>query len=483
MSIVHELLAIYGALDELVVAAGPDSETAAIIERYLPGTTGVNAGYFAEIRNFLDVPEGTLPPFENVALSINAIVDSQERSEPEPLTVSEVSRLAFVIGVFSRLPDTGQIASAALKRGLELAVPQASLNEEEIASALFDLLQDRFTDRDEWPSVMSYAAAEEMVDPLVAVVPLCRTRIKRAHGETCVVLTTDFTLEANSTAVPNVPSLDELRAVVDPLNWHRCLPFFCDMKALTNPKRPDGWSRVLEITSTTCKFAYTPRMKTPIKYWKGPADDGSGLGVPLVAWVNYELDDTAGAAQQGDGLVTVDEGFIKMYALSVNSGAPGIRVVTKKVVAFRYLSEVAIAILACVSGYGNQGMDMLLNGIRNRAAANDASAWTDWEASKASASGSGGGSAGEPVEESADDVSVPTDPTRPSRIAVQVAVDMATACVDEFSAKSTAIAGKWADGKMPIPESMALSAEFTARLLTDPWRYWERLRDTHRGEK
>ncbi len=69
MRTVHSLLAIYGALDQMVTEG--NSEAAAIIERYLPGTTGANAGWFDEIRNFLDIPEGDLPEFGSITDSIN----------------------------------------------------------------------------------------------------------------------------------------------------------------------------------------------------------------------------------------------------------------------------------------------------------------------------------------------------------------------------------------------------------------------------
>jgi hypothetical protein len=476
---VHSLLALYGALDEAVLAAGDDSETAAVVERYLPGTTGTNAGWFREIRSFLDIPPGDLPPFENVSASINAIIEEQQHREdeeggtpPTPLTKSELSRLTFVIGVLSRLPDTGHIFDEALTQGLKLAVPPTSINEDEIAAALFNLLQDRFGQRDDWTSVMNYAVGQGWIDPLVARVPLCRTRIKQAHGHTCVVLTTEFTRDTT----PGNPSLDDLKSVVDPLNWHHCLSFFCDMRAQHTPDRTDGWRRVLEVTSTTCKVAGTPVMKTPLKYWLGPSKKESEPVEPLVAWVNYELDDTPGSAALGNGLVLVDEGFIKMYSTNLNAGAPGVRVVTKKVVCFRYLSEVAIAILACVSGYGNQGMDMLLDGIQKRRDTKNVLGWTDWSPSEPTSASSTQSAPGEGT-------SVPSDPNRASRRAIVVAVDMMTECIDEFSTKSNAVAGKLATGAMPIPEMITLSTEFAARLATDPWRYLERLRDVQRGDK
>ena len=247
------------------------------------------------------------------------------------------------------------------------------------------------------------------------------------------------------------------------------------------PKRQDGWSRVLEITSTTCGVYGTPVMKTPLKYWKGPRKEETGLGTPPFAWLNYELDDTPVNPFPGDGLVLVDEGFIKMYSTNINSGAPGVRVVTKKVVCFRYLSEVAIAILACVSGYGDQGMDMLLDGVKKRKSKGNTHYWTEWEPSEPPTSGSTTTSPTAPTEPS--EISVPSDPSRPSRRAIILAVDMLTECIDEFSTKSTTIASKMTTGTMPVPEMITLGTELAARLATDPWRYLERLRDQQRGDK
>jgi hypothetical protein len=499
MRSVHSLLAIYGAIDRMVLEAGPESETAAIVERYMPGTTGANAGWFDEIRNFLNLPasEVPLPEFESVDRSIEILVeehngtsdsdsdsDSDSHSEEsEPLTKSELSRLAFAIGVFSRLPGREpRVTDEWLVQGLTLAAPAES-NKIEVAGQLFDLLQANFEQRDDWPTLMMRASSDGLIDPTVALVPLCRTKLRYAHGQNCVVLTTEFTIPQPQPGVDvdkeppgKYPSLDDLKAIVDPVNWDDCLPFFCEMKALTPPKRGDGWSRILEITSTTCGVYGTPRMKTPLKYWKGPRKEDTGLGTPLVAWVNYELDDTPANPYPGDGLVLVDEGFIKMYALNLNSGAPGVRVVTKKVVCFRYLSEVAIAILACVSGYGNQGVDMLLDGVAKYKNPKHTGDFTPWEPSEPPATGSTTADSTEPP-----DVSIPTDPNRTSRRAILLAVEMATECIDEFSAKSTAIAGKVATGPMPITDMIALNAEFMTRLATDPWRYLERLRADFQG--
>jgi hypothetical protein len=102
--------------------------------------------------------------------------------------------------------------------------------------------------------------------------------------------------------------------------------------------------------------------------------------------------------------------------------------------------------------------------------------WTDWSPSEPTSASSTQSAPGEGT-------SVPSDPNRASRRAIIVAVDMMTECIDEFSTKSNAVAGKLATGAMPIPEMITLSTEFAARLATDPWRYLERLRDVQRGDK
>ncbi|MGA8328456.1 MAG: hypothetical protein WB777_04115, partial [Mycobacterium sp.] len=46
------LLALYGALDQAVTSSG-DAVIEATVERYLPGSTGPNAGWYDELLGFL----------------------------------------------------------------------------------------------------------------------------------------------------------------------------------------------------------------------------------------------------------------------------------------------------------------------------------------------------------------------------------------------------------------------------------------------
>ena len=119
-------------------------------------------------------------------------------------------------------------------------------------------------------------------------------------------------------------------------------------------------------------------MVTPLKYWKGPAQ-GVVLPQPS-AWVDYLLDDDPAPGEVGDGRMVVDEGFIRMTSTVGNSAAYGVRVRTRKVAGFRNLAFVPAAIFACVMGYGDQGVEMLLGGVAKRPPGGSAE-WTDWDPS------------------------------------------------------------------------------------------------------
>ena len=89
--------------------------------------------------------------------------------------------------------------------------------------------------------------------------------------------------------------------------------------------------------------------------------------------------------------------------------------------------------------------------------------WTDWEPSEPLTSGST--TASPTARPEPTDISVPSDPTRPSRCAILLAAEMATDCIDEFS-KKTRAASKMTMGSTPVPEMITLGTELAARLAT-----------------
>ncbi|MGZ4526947.1 MAG: hypothetical protein ACXVX7_10930 [Mycobacterium sp.] len=455
----QSLLALYGALDQAVTSTG-DSDIEATVERYLPGTTGENAGWYDQLLGFLADPAYRLPYMEVEPPGVpdlgEALTTLRERHEitDESLTPVQLSRMVYAIGALSHLPSyyPPEEWDEQFAETLGLAAPSGG-------GETLALLRSEFHSRDGWSSVAQNAARRGLIDSDVAVVPLCRTKAKWVRNHLCVVLTTEFETQH--------VSLDQLKNVVDPLNWDNCLPFFCEMDA--EPARVDGWSRVLEHVSTTCSIPGTPELVTPLKYWKGPAN-GTTLPQPS-AWVDYELDDDPAPGEKGDGRMVVDEGFIRMTSTVGDSAKRGVRVRTRKVAGFRNLAWVPAAIFACVMGYADQGVTMLLGGVAKRPP-NGSPDWTDWAPSTVPTTQSGTGST----------QSTGTyDGADPSRRAVEVAVDMLNDCIDDMSAKSAAIATNWATGAAPIAETMTFTADLAARLATDPWRYLERLRDANGG--
>lgn len=455
----QSLLALYGALDQAVIGSG-DAEIEATVERYLPGSTGENAGWYDQLLGFLGdgsyrVPERRVeepPAVPDLSEALTTLQDLHGTTDgAEPLTPVQSSRMVYAIGALSHLPSYYPPDEWDERFAQTLALARGGEN-------LLGLLRRDFRGRDDFSTVMQFAAQRAWIDPYVALVPLCQTKVKFVRGHLCVVLTTEFESQQ--------VSLDQLKNVIDLTNWAKCLPFFCEM----DPEKPrsDGWSRVLEHVSTTCSISGTPEMVTPLKYWKGPAQ-GVVLPQPS-AWVDYALDDDPAPGEIGDGRMVVDEGFIRMTATVSNSANKGVRVRTRKVAGFRNLAFVPAAIFACVMGYGDQGVEMLLGGVAKRPPSGG-SGWTDWSPSTAPANQPGGAPA-QPT---------PTDGCDPSGSAVQVAIDMLNECIDDMSQQSAAIANMWATGAVPIAETMTFTTNLAARLATDPWRYLDRLRDANRG--
>jgi hypothetical protein len=471
----QSLLALYGALDQAVTSTG-DPEIEATVERYLPGSTGVNAGWYEELLGFLNrsnehgaggpnspaVPDlgEALTVLRNQATTSAALSQrmtdaGQAAAAPAPgtaqLTPVQLSRMVYAIGALSHLPGCYPPNDWDTAFAETLALAGTGSGEH-----LLDLLRDDFAGRGDWPQVMLSGS----LDADVAAVPQCCAKPKWVRGRLCVVLTTDFT---RSTV-----SLNDLLGVIDPKNWARCLPFFCAMDEWAI--RPDGWSRVLEHFSTACGITGMPQMRTPLKYWKGP-QAGEPVSEPM-AWVDYMLDDAPAPGEQGDGAMVVDEGFIKMTSTVGDAALPGARVRTRKVVGFRDLGWFPTALFACALGYGNEGLTMLLGGVAKRAKEGPAG-WTPWQPSIPAA--------GQPTQP--DKPAPPSSPSKPdpTQHAVTVAVEMLNECIDEMSKRSAALAAKWAGGVPPVEESIAFAADLTARLATDPWRYLQRMRTPPRG--
>ena len=151
---------------------------------------------------------------------------------------------------------------------------------------------------------------------------------------------------------------------------------------------------------------------------------------PPTACLDYALDDQPAAGAKGDGLIVVDEGFIRMTSTdsSLDPTKPGVRVRTRKVVGFANWALTPWGVLACSMGYGDQGIDMILDGVENRM--KNSQGWTDWKASTAPPAKSPGQPKDKPPQEP------PTNEPDTSRRAVELAVEMVNECVEDMSRRA-----------------------------------------------
>ena len=110
----YNLLALYAALDKAVLKSN-DPATAAIVEGFLPGTTGENQrGWSTALEGFL----GEEFPSANAALS-------GFLSAETPPTRPQLSRLVYVLGSIAHVPGARiGVEDNELAQGLGLARPQ-----------------------------------------------------------------------------------------------------------------------------------------------------------------------------------------------------------------------------------------------------------------------------------------------------------------------------------------------------------------------
>lgn len=486
------LLALYGALDQAVGTGNADIE--ATVARYLPGS---NAGWYEQLLVFLGHREGhftgnaNVPDLGQALLVLQGQVTAPEPApqaartkaakkqpataavaamsgtpptpseELRPLSTVQKARMVYAIATLSQLP--GWYLQNVLGDSWEQQLDRALGLVRGSSGGLLDHLRLNLNSRDGYPKVIEIAASKGMIDDKVAMVPLCQPKFMVVRGQPCLVLTTEF----SSTTV----SLNELKDVIDPVNWAICLStFFCRMDG--RKERDDGWSRVLEQVSLTCPIAPT-HMKTPLKYWK--TDKSDEKDQPPTACLDYALDDDPANGAHGDGLIVVDEGFIRMTStdLTKDPAKLGVRIRTRKVVGFSNSLLTPWGVLACSMGYGDQGIDMILDGVESHR--KNSTGWTGWTAStEPPAKGPG-----RPKDKAPQ--TPPTTEPDTSRRAVELAVEMVNEYIEDMSEKSAAVAAKWATGTVPVAEMITLNAEFAARLATDPLRFLERLRNPAAG--
>lgn len=434
MATVQSLMALYGAMDRAVVESGNDPDIVATVERYLPGTTGPNAGWFAEIEAFVAGLPGDPMPFPDVE---GAVTDFYRR-RGEIKNNAQKARMVYAIGALSHIDNMLSSNRRTFGEALSTVAPPET---EDVGKGflLNDLLVEQFTDGGSWARVAELAAAEQLMSEEVASWLPCDSRLLLVGDQVCIEVNTQFERDS-------IP-LYKVMNILEPENWPKLCDFFCRMQPYV-PDRPDGWTPMLETVSLGCPHK---QLVTALKVFKSEVHNTAGEVTAI--HVDYDLDENPPV--QGDGHVTYDRGYLNVEKLGEN----GVRVRTKKVVHIDSLSPIAQNQWVCITGYGSISMDMILGGAED-----PPKGAKPWKASKPPTGSPAGSTTGSPTGET---------PGNPAGTPATAAVALIGQCAQELTAKTSEVTQKWAAGTLTASDMFSYSAYVGARAATDPWRLLE----------
>ncbi|EID16915.1 hypothetical protein [Mycolicibacterium phlei] len=483
MSTLRAILELQGSLDRAVIETR-DPRVAEIVDRFFPGSAA-NAGWYSELKAFLfpdgvpagpdsggQAPTGPDPVhalqelFSDAPDTGGAAGIAPTPSAP-PLTAPEASRLMYALGAVVHLtrnapadvelpfadptapqPRLQGLTDSApggspVDRLLELVAPErgggfptldATHTAAPTGADLGELFATRLTGWQDWPTVTESLAGGAFLRSDIAAVPLCVPSVITVDGIESVVVDTEFT----STEV----SLNQLKAVVDPNNWDDNYPDFfrsMDYRGL----RPDSWRRVLE----TVGLAGSRQLVTKLKYLKTTVS-------PTEARLDYDLCDPA-PDPEGDGVITVDRGFINMWAPQGDPTVPPVTVRTRKVAHITGLRPYTMARFVCIFGYGNAAVEMLCGNACKDPLPPGLRPWEDPADEQPSAGATTMAAASKP---------------HPQNSVASTTITMLAQCFEEVTASQFDLADKWMSGKLTLDELAKHSADVTARIAGEPFR-------------
>src|ERR1700722_17084201 len=294
MSKLHDLLVVFGAIDD-IVSGTQEARILEVARERLPNATGLGqSGWYAEIKSMAKVltPAGkeavTFPSLQDAVASLQS-AQAGVPADNNTLSQYDLGRLSYAAKVLIELKTAGgrvDVADSELEALRKLSKKPR---------------------------------------------PPCEGELRKVNGQFCTVITT---------GPENLDvSVDDIKKVLDPLNWPDYCSFFKRMKYLGRDS--NKWTRVLEEVGTDFS------LKTTLKYWKGELEDGS-------VFVNYDLDDHRSTKDGDDGWVLVDNGYIMVTP----KGKDHVDIFTSKEIAIPGLSPTATAVLACQLGWARVGEHM-----------------------------------------------------------------------------------------------------------------------------
>ncbi len=444
MAVLRSLLAIYGALDQAVKDSRGVPEIAATVDGFLPGSPS-HQGWYAEIENFLFgvVPNGPDDMGAREVPDLSKAVDDI-KANASRLTNPEKSRLVYGVGAVAHLEIYVQEHFEQFAEVLALAGPKhrtgskfESLRDIDSGQQLLNLLCSDFNSLSDWESVTTSAVEAGLLAESVQKVPLCHAAVVTIDDVPCVVVDTDcWSTDA---------CLDDVKAAVDPRNWHDNYPaFFCAMAPQSD--RPDSWSRVLE-TVGVCDIPWSRRLLTELKYYKSEQEK-------TAVRLDYDLHDPWPGT--GDGQVEVDRGFVSIWELDGDPEHPRVRAKSRKVCRIRGLSPYAQARWVCILGYGDAFYEFLFRPKPKPAK-------FPWQAS--------------PPPPTALTTSVAATPATPpsNGDAISSAITFLTEYVDNLTTKSLNLSEKWFSGQLNFKDLADFSEGVAGQWAASPWRFLQKL--------
>lgn len=465
MSTLRAIVEMQGSLDTAVVAT-QDPRVMEIADAFFPGTSA-NADWFREIMAFF-FPNGvdgeSEPPTSADPIRALDEIESDWFNEGRRPTPAEASRFIYGLGAVThavkRLPDDVALPFGdpfveqrrptlanvfALTSGREPGSDDGFFSTDQF-NAVEDLFVNGFNGWEDWQPVAQQLAFLQVLTLDAASVPLCNAAVINYRGTEAVVV--DAELKSDQV------SLDDLKAVVDPRNWHDDSPnFFCSM--VYKGLRPDGWRRVLE-TVGFCGYSplISPRLRTMLKFHKA---DVNALG-RYEALLDYDLNDPV-PDPEGDGKITIDNGYINMWTeQNGNPTQPPVFVHVRKVCRINGLRPYTQKRFVCMMGYAFTVEDMLFGSAKHRDPTVNYAPWDDPANEQPGDGGQQqGGQAGKKAP--------------PDNSVASTAISMAAQCVQDLAAKQYDLADKWMAGQLTVADLAQYSAEVGARIASDPWKF------------
>ncbi|ORW17943.1 hypothetical protein AWC19_19910 [Mycobacterium palustre] len=400
----HSQLAIFGAIDELVLEArtgdngSADRAVLTAAAKLMPNSTGFGeAGWYRELQRFVN-RDGVRAPGRTNPIAFPTLQAATTELLGVPAPTPEAEASAEPSPATSPLPEPLQVPRAAPPSGLDQPRnPDGPGGFED--QTFYDSARDPVLARagyaafvllklgeiaggldqtllDDLKSVVGVAVRSfvppgdpgiaAMTDSITGAINDINSRqewtafvtdavgrrfaeaskpcfgtLEEIDGKYCSTVVTD--------SVEPSLSVADIENIVDPMNWGLCSKFFCKMVQNTPNRNGGGWSRVQEQIGAECGEY---RLITDLIFYKVCQRDGS-------IFINYDIDPQRRPPDLG--YVKVDNGYIFVSPDNATNDPKekGVRIRTSKQEHVDGLSPCATAALACLMGWADAGREML----------------------------------------------------------------------------------------------------------------------------